>query len=50
MSGVFESQANAIVHIQVTHPAGTTYDEDGNPIPPPDNSGNSDQRAEDEQP
>jgi hypothetical protein len=50
MSGPFESQSNAIVHVQVAHPPGTTYDADGNPIPPPDDSGMSGQRVEDEQP
>jgi hypothetical protein len=50
MSDAFESQSNAVVHIQVTHPAGTTYDADGNPIPPPDNSGSSSEQVEDEQP
>jgi len=32
----FESQPQAIVHTVVVHPPGTTYDADGNPIPPLD--------------
>jgi hypothetical protein len=32
---MFESQPQVIIHTVVTHPPGTTFDEHGNPIPPP---------------
>jgi hypothetical protein len=33
---MFESQPQVVIHTVVTHPPGTTFDEHGNPIPPPD--------------
>jgi hypothetical protein len=33
---MFESQPQVVIHTVVTHPPGTTFDEHGNLIPPPD--------------
>ena len=37
MTTGFESFLRFEVGAEVTHPPGTTFDDDGNPIPPPEN-------------